>query len=157
GVINTLLTSFAAGREGSDQYAVGIYKRDRTGGHAITPYAVEDRGNGVYWIMVYDNNYPGAARSIEVDTTKDTWRYSGSTNPAEPADEYEGDAETKTLELAPITPRLGQRDCPFSDAPAPAHAGGGLFASLSQAATPQYNEIWLEGGADLLISDTEGH
>ena len=157
GVVNTLLTAFAAGREGSDQYAVGIYKRDRTGGHAITPYAVEGRGNGVYWIMVYDNNYPGAARAIEVDTTKDTWRYSGSTNPAEPADEYEGDADTKTLELAPIAPRLGHQDCPFCDAPAAAHGGGLLFAPMSQTASTEYNEIWLEGDADLLISDTEGH
>ncbi|MEO7913224.1 MAG: hypothetical protein ABIV47_26545 [Roseiflexaceae bacterium] len=158
GVVNTLLTSFAAGREGSDQYAVGIYKRDRTGGHAITPYAVEDRGNGVYWILVYDNNYPAAARSIEVDTTADTWRYSGSTNPAEPADEYEGDAETKTLELAPISPRLGQQDCPFCDPPAAAYAGGDRRLTLApQATTIEYNEIWLEGDADLLISDTEGH
>jgi hypothetical protein len=157
GVVNTLLTAFAAGREGSDQYAVGIYKRDRSGGHAITPYAVEDRGNGVYWIMVYDNNYPGAARAIEVDTNADTWRYSGSTNPAEPADEYEGDADTKTLELAPITPRLGHQDCPFCNAPTTGHTGGRLLAPSSQAATTEYNEIWLEGDADLLISDTEGH
>jgi hypothetical protein len=107
--------------------------------------------------MVYDNNYPGDARSIEVDTAADTWRYSGSTNPAEPADEYEGDAETQTLELAPILPRLGQQDCPFCDQPVAAHAGGMLFAPTSQAATPEYNEIWLEGDADLLISDTEGH
>jgi hypothetical protein len=157
GVVNTLLTSFAAGREGSDQYAVGIYKRDRTGGHAITPYAVEERGNGIYWIMVYDNNYPGAARAIEVDTNADTWRYSGSTNPAEPADEYEGDAETKTLELAPIGPRLSSQDCPFCDAPATSHAGGLHLAPGSQNATQEYNEIWLEGDADLLITDNDGH
>jgi hypothetical protein len=157
GVINTLLTSFAAGSAGGDQYAVGIYKRDRTGGHAITPYAVEDRGDGMYWIMVYDNNYPGAARAIEVNTTADTWSYSGSTNPAEAADTYEGDAETKTLELAPIAPRLGQQDCPFCDTPTTGYAGGARLAPILQAATPQYNEIWLEGDADLLITDNEGH
>jgi hypothetical protein len=157
GVVNTLQTAFAAGPSGSDQYAVGIYKRDRTGGHAITPYAVEDRGNGVYWIMVYDNNYPGAARAIEVDTNADTWRYSGSTNPAEPADEYEGDAQTKTLELAPITPRLDQQQCPFCEAPAAASTSGRLLAPMSQASQPQYNEVWLEGDADLLITDDQGH
>ena len=106
---------------------MGIYKRDRTGGHAITPYAVEDRGDGVYWIMVYDNNYPGAARAIEVNTKTDTWNYSGSTNPAEAAGKYEGDAETKTLELAPIAPRLGQQDCPFCDTPAAAHVERTVF------------------------------
>ena len=155
GVVNTLMTALAAGPSGGQQYAVGIYKRDRSGGHAITPYAVEDRGDGIYWIMVYDNNYPGAARAIEVDTNADTWRYSGSTNPAEPADEYEGDASTTTLELAPIAERLGQQLCPFCDQPAQASAGGTLLAPIAQA-KPQYNEIWLEGAADLLITDAEG-
>jgi hypothetical protein len=157
GVLNTLQTSFAAGPSGSDQYAVGFYKRDRTGGHAVTPYAVEDRGGGIYWIMIYDNNYPGAARAIEVDTNTDTWRYSGSTNPAEAEDEYEGDAETMTLELAAIGPRLGQQDCAFCDETATAHAGGRLLAPWSQAGAQEFNEIWLEGDADLLITDIEGH
>src|SRR3954449_3729953 len=99
--------------------------------------------------MVYDNNYPGAARAVEVNTKTDTWSYSGSTNPAEAADTYEGDADTKTLELAPIAPRLGQQDCPFCDTPAQAHEKGQFFALMSQPAEPQYNEIWLEGSADL--------
>ena len=152
GVVNTLLTSFAAGPSGSDQYAVGIYKRDRTGGHAITPYAVEDRGEGIYWIMVYDNNYPGQGRAIEVDTNNDTWSYSGSTNPAEAEGNYEGDASTFTLELAPIEPRLGQQECPFCDEPASARVSGLML----QANQTEYNEIWLEGDADLLITDIEG-
>ncbi|MBX0328966.1 hypothetical protein K2Z83_14910 [Oscillochloris sp. ZM17-4] len=152
GVVNTLLTSFAAGPSGSDQYALGIYKRDFTGGHAITPYAVEDRGNGIYWILVYDNNYPGQARAVEVDTNNDTWSYSGSTNPAEAEGNYEGDASTTTLELAPIGPRLGQQECPFCQGQASARAGGMML----QAGQTQYNEIWLEGDADLLITDAEG-
>jgi hypothetical protein len=156
GVVNTLLTSFAAGPQGGDQFAVGIYKRDGTGGHAITPYAVEDRGDGIFWIMVYDNNYPGAARAIEVDTNADTWRYSGSTNPAEPADDYEGDAETMTLELAPIAPRLGQQECPFCEEQPTSH-GGGVRAAPGLQAPTQYNEIWLDGDADLLITDLDGN
>lgn len=152
GVVNTLLTSFAAGPSGSDQYALGIYMRDHTGGHAITPYAVEDRGDGIYWIMVYDNNYPGQARAIEVDTNNDTWSYSGSTNPAEAEGYYEGDASTFTLELAPIEPRLAQQECPFCDEPASARVSGLMF----QANQTEYNEIWLEGDADLLITDIEG-
>jgi hypothetical protein len=121
----------------------------------VTPYAVEDRGNGIYAIMVYDNNYPGEARAIEVDTNADTWRYSGSTNPDEPADEYEGDAETTTLELAPIQPRMSQQACPFCDQAGEGEADGEVKGSalLPQAA---YNEIWLDGDADLLITDAEG-
>jgi hypothetical protein len=151
GVVNTLQTAFAAGPEGSATYAVGFYKRDRTGGHAVTPYAVEDRGGGVYWIMIYDNNYPGAARAIEVDTTTDTWRYNGSTNPDEPADEYEGDAETMTLELAAIEPRLDTQACPFCD-----EGGGEAGGATRGSAATAYNEIHLSGAADLLISDLEG-
>ena len=152
GVVNTLLTSLAAGPDGGDQYAVGIYQRDRSGGHAITPYAVEDRGAGIYWIMVYDNNYPGQARAIEVDTGADTWSYVGSTNPEEAEGRYEGDASTFTLELAPIAPRLGRQACPFCDEPATAQAG--TVKAIGKR--PAYNQIWLTGDADLLITDAAG-
>lgn len=152
GVVNTLMNALAAGPEGSETYAVGFYKRDRTGGHAVTPYAIEDRGDGIYWIMIYDNNYPGVARAIEVDTNADTWFYSGSTNPSEPADDYEGDAETFTLELAPIEPRLDQQVCPFcGDSADDTDASRG-----STSAATAYNQVWLEGDADLLITDLEG-
>jgi hypothetical protein len=157
GVVNTLMTAFAAGPEGSETYAVGFYKRDRTGGHAVTPYAVEDRGDGVYWIMIYDNNYPKAARAIEVDTKTDTWRYSGSTNPAEPADEYEGDAGTQTLELAPIEPRLQAQICPFCDGEqTTAGRVPGVGSSTGAQAESAFNEVRLTGDANLLITDLEG-
>jgi hypothetical protein len=157
GVLNTLMTSLAAGPEGGDQYAIGFYKRDFSGGHAVTPYAVEDRGDGIYAIMIYDNNYPGEAREITVDTNSDTWSYVGSTNPAEEADEYEGDAESMTLELAAIAPRLGQQYCAFCDEDASAKSAGGmLMAPSSQAGATAYNEIWVDGKADLLITDEEG-
>lgn len=152
GVVNTLLTSLAAGPEGGDQFAIGIYNRDGSGGHAITPYAVEDRGDGIYWIMVYDNNYPGEERAVEVDTNADTWTYSGSTNPAEAEGQYEGDGETYTLELAPIAPRLGQQECPFCDDSGSARAGGGL----AQSEAPGFYQIWSEGEAELLITDESG-
>ncbi len=61
-----------------------------------------------------------------------------------------------TLELAAIGPRLSLQDCPFCDAPATANAGGLLLAPSSQATEPEYNEIWLEGDADLLITDVNG-
>ncbi len=158
GIVNTLLNAFAAGPEGSETYALGFYKRDMTGGHAVTPYAVEDRGDGIYWIMIYDNNYPGAARAIQVDTNTDTWSYSGSTNPAEPADDYEGDAESYTLELAAIEPRLSEQACPFCDE----GTGGATFSGdvqigYSAQSEVKYNEVWLEGNADLLITDADGN
>ena len=38
----------------------------------ITPYAIKDQGGGIYWLYVYDNNYPGQARHIVFDTNADT-------------------------------------------------------------------------------------
>src|ERR1700709_2509682 len=40
---------------GDELYTLGIYKSDFTGGHAITPFAIEDKGDGKYAILVYDN------------------------------------------------------------------------------------------------------
>src|SRR5262245_27312436 len=31
---------------------------DNMSGHAASPYAVEDSGNDIYWIRIYDNNWP---------------------------------------------------------------------------------------------------
>ena len=109
-IVNTLVDSM---NNKGDTYTVGIYMRDGSGGHAITPYAVTDQGGGVYWIMVYDNNWPGAERHIEVDTNAETWQYNAATNPDEPESLYEGDAETNTLSLTPTRPRLQAQNCPF--------------------------------------------
>ena len=87
---------------------------DRTGGHAITPFAVEDKGDGQFAILVYDNNFPGATRAVEVDTNEDTWSYVASTNPDEQSALYEGDARSDTLELDPLSPGARvPRPCPF--------------------------------------------
>ena len=45
------------------------------GGHAVTPYAVEHKGNDVYWVRVYDNNWPDKERYIIIDKKANTWRY----------------------------------------------------------------------------------
>mgnify|MGYP000405351944 CR=1 FL=1 len=98
-----------------------------------------------------------AARAIEVDTNTDTWLYSGSTNPAEPADDYEGDASTFTLELAAIEPRLGVQDCPFCDGSGVGGGTGGEKGTqIAQTEVITYNQVILEGNGDLLITDLEG-
>ncbi|MEO8397672.1 MAG: hypothetical protein ABI700_32055, partial [Chloroflexota bacterium] len=109
-IVNQLVDSM---NNNGDTYTVGIYMRDGEGGHAITPYAVTDQGGGINWIMVYDNNWPGDERHIEVDTNAETWQYNAATNPDEPESLYEGDAETKSLSLTPTSPRLEIQDCPF--------------------------------------------
>jgi hypothetical protein len=83
---------------------IGIYKRDRTGGHAITPYAVQDKGNGEFWMYVYDNNYPDdASKFIKINRNQETWSYETQINPNAPIDLYDGDATTNNLEAFPLS------------------------------------------------------
>ncbi|MBA2735763.1 MAG: hypothetical protein H0U50_03135 [Pyrinomonadaceae bacterium] len=114
-VVKLLIESMNAG---NDTYSLGFYKFKagrKFDGHAITPFAVEDAGN-VYRIHVYDNNYPGATRYVVVEKAgKQTWRYVTSTNPNEPAGEYVGNLDTKTLELTKTSLRdRGCFDAPFA-------------------------------------------
>ncbi len=79
--VHVLQTLVDALNSGDELYTLGIYKSDYSGGHAITPFAVEDRGAGKYAILVYDNNFPGALRAVQVDANTNTWSYVGGTNP----------------------------------------------------------------------------
>ena len=92
---------------------IGIYKRNMTGGHAITAYAVEDRGNGTYWIMVYDNNYPNEERYITVNTNRNTWTYDSATMAGLTKDVYDGSGRTNPFQIAPVDSRLGTFECDF--------------------------------------------
>ncbi len=92
---------------------LGIYQRNLSGGHAVTAYAVIDRGNGIYLIMVYDNNYPNEERYITVDTIKNSWSYKTSTNPWASVGNYSGQGKTNPIQIGPIEPRLGQFKCDF--------------------------------------------
>jgi hypothetical protein len=86
----------------------------RTGGHAVTPYAVEDRGNGIHWIDIYDNNWPDKERHIVIDRNANTWAYElASLNPDVPREPWSGTAETHTIAVTPLSDRLGKAECPF--------------------------------------------
>jgi len=90
-----------------------IFMRNGTGGHAITPFALENRGGGNVAIDVYDNNYPGQIREVRVDTNENTWGYSGATDPSVSQALYEGDAGTKTLGVEGVKSGLATQPCPF--------------------------------------------
>ncbi len=113
-VVNQLVQAFQAGRN-SEVYTIAFWKPNRRGGHAVTPFAIEERGNNIFAILVYDNNYPNTIREILVDSNADTWRYNSSVNPDTPEQEYQGDANTKTLLLTPTSFRLQLQKCPFCE------------------------------------------
>lgn len=141
---------------GEEQYTLGIYKPDRTGGHAITPFAIEDKGDDQYAILVYDNNFPGATRAVEVDGKNDSWSYVGGTNPKDLGQVYEGNADTNTLELDPLTPGMTTQPCIFCNAEQAKGAGKGSLLPVGD----RYTEITLQGDADnhphLVFEDDQG-
>ncbi|HKP52674.1 MAG TPA: hypothetical protein VJ183_08470 [Chloroflexia bacterium] len=150
-ILDILTPALKGGATAAETYTMGIYKPGFQGGHAITPYAVQDKGNGLFSVLVYDNNFPNTTRNVDIDRNTNKWSYSASTNPNEPESLYEGDAETKTLTITRTPPRLEKQVCPFCAQPESYAPGAKL---LAQAA--QYNQVWLEGEANLLITDQDG-
>jgi hypothetical protein len=131
--------------QNNQSYVIGFYKRDKTGGHAVTPYAIQNMGGNIYRLFVYDNNWPDRERFFEFDLNQNTWRYDfGSTVPGQPVDLYEGDARTLTLQLRnmPSHP-AGPYQCPFCQ------GGAGV-----QQTEPLFFEF--DGEARMLLIDPAG-
>jgi hypothetical protein len=132
-------------------FRLGIMKEDRTGGHAITAYGVQDQGNGVYKILVYDNNYPGQERFMTVDTNSNISEYEASINPSVQPDIYRGSADNPIF-VAANEPRLQTFPCDFCGTSGSASKGGNLVA----ATTPEFNEIYAEGYVNIELEDDKG-
>jgi len=154
-VVDVLIETFTSYPSPQEEWVMGIYMPDFSGGHAITPYAVIDQGGGIYHIMVYDNNWPNEERVVEVDYNANTWKYQAATNPNAPESLYEGNADTHTLEVVGISPRLQQQDCDFcaNGGSTGMNSGRGLAAPAENA---DFNQIWLTGQADLQIVTEDG-
>jgi hypothetical protein len=139
----------------TETYTIAIFKPDFSAGHAVTPYEVENDGGGIFKVLIYDNNWPGATRAITFDTKADSWTYSAATNPNDPVSTYSGDGKTKSMTLLPTSPGLGDQPCPFcGKVPQGPTLGGGLGVKGT-------DEITLTGSdtahADLVIADHSGH
>src|SRR5262249_55807416 len=81
-IVNILIKTM---KDKSEYYVVHIFQPGLKDGHAITPYEVQDMGNGLFHIMVYDNNWPkDSNRFIEVDSNANTWTYLAATSPDVP-------------------------------------------------------------------------
>jgi len=151
-VLDTLSASFDAGQAASEWWVMGIYLPDGSGGHAITPFAVEDMGNGTSRIFVYDNNWPKEVRYVEVDRARNSWSYLASTNPDEPGSVYTGNASTKNLEIVSLSSRLGQQRCDFCDS----EKSGGNASSKGAAEGSKNLMIWQSGRASVMVTDGSG-
>ncbi len=110
-------------------------------GHAVAPYAVEDRGNGQYWVRIYDNNFPGVSRYVKFDKNKNTWRYDvAAVNPDSPKRPWFGDASIKGIIATKIEIRLEDAKCHFCP-----------------DTQRQIRQVWLSGSGRATITDKEGN
>lgn len=119
----------------AEMYRIGIARLDDEGrlhgGHAILPIAIVPGDEPNLWsLKVYDNNYPGEVRAIEIDVDADSWQYQASPNPGEESGLYVGNPSNGNLiYLAPVRARLGEHACPFCHAEAGADALAATFTS----------------------------
>lgn len=144
-VVNTLIADFA---DGTAPYVLGIINRD--GGHAITPYAVLDRGNGLFDIAVYDNNFPLRPRSVTVDTKTDSFAYTSSINPSAPGIEWNTETGGR-IGLISVAETLKTQRCPVCLGP---DQGTLLaFSSLSESNAEEIVISLLDEQGDELSSD----
>lgn len=122
----------------TDPTTLIVYNTAHTAGHSITPYAIEDRGNGVYWVWVYDNNHPDDTnRRVVINTTNDTWSYNLVWTT------WSGDADSQSLGVIPISVYAQQPECPWC-------GGSGMLSGSPSG------QVWLTGQGHLLISDSQG-
>ena len=103
--LDELKNSFATGKL---NYTLGLYTEG--GGHALLPYAVEYPTPTTPKILLYDSNWPGKNRYVDVDLNAKTWRFSFSgEDPANDTAAWTGGPQD--MDLTPLTAREGS--CPF--------------------------------------------
>ena len=130
-----------------DPVTLIIYNAAGNSGHSVLPYAIEDAGNGIYRVRVYDNNHPNDAnRHVTINTTNNTWSYDlgGGLGTW---DGFIGVIALSTYGQQPVCPW-----CAGSlreEGPPPPTASEGVTA------TPRVQTM-MQGDGDLLVTDSEG-
>ena len=146
--------------DATEVYTLAFWKTDGTGGHAVTPFAVEDRGGGEFSVLIYDSNWPGQTRAIKFDTNDDTWTYAAAANPEERQSLYTGSTKSRNLSLYPLSPGLGIQPCPFCGTRAIGADAGPTARAVVGATAEPMQEVSLVGShaehPDLLITDDGG-
>lgn len=147
-ILDMLIESF---KDGKEYYTFTIFKLvngELKFGHSITPFAVEDMGDDEFHVLVYDNNYPGQTRFVEIDKKDETWRYHTASNPNETESDYVGDTSTHTLSLK----RLSDRERPIYECPFCKEESG----DHASPASAEMLTFELNGEGNILITDGAG-
>lgn len=107
-IVNALVDSL---KVGAPKFTLGVYTD--SGGHAVLPYAVEFPSVDIAHIMVYDSNWPGMDRYVEVNLSQETWQFSFSgADPASDPQLWQGGKGD--LDITPLDARVNGT-CPFCD------------------------------------------
>jgi hypothetical protein len=144
--------------DSKDNLELLIYKFDEgrlTKGHCILPYAIEDMGDGEHRIHVYDSNFEGRSKYLELDAKEESWRYHTAANPSQTASDYVGDASTQSITVQNIQAReLDQYGCPFcpdsSERAQLHHARSGKKLKEDKVA------FTMDGEGEYMITDPNG-
>ncbi|CAB4910576.1 unannotated protein [freshwater metagenome] len=108
-VLDRLIASL---KPGGTPYVLGLFRAEG-GGHAVTPYAVEDRGDDRFAVLVYDNNFPGVTRAVSFDRRANAWAFVAQQDPRDPEQRYSGSGTASNLALFPAAKPEGFLPCPF--------------------------------------------
>jgi hypothetical protein len=157
GILHLLIDSMKD--DSKDFFEFLIYKFEDgrlTKGHCITPYAVEDMGDGLYHVLVYDSNFPGLIKYVEINTKEESWRYHTAANPGQAASDYVGDTSTNSITLQNLAAReLETYGCPFC----PDNSERASLHHASRSSAPTKKEqvgFALTGEGEYLITDPNG-
>lgn len=164
---NDALTMLSQGWAEGQGFIFGIYRLVdgvQEAGHAVTPYAIEDLGEGQVGIMLYDNNFPFEPQMMVVDTESDTWSYSTAADPRNDPELYEGGADN-LLSLFPVDPMLGPQDCAFCVVGGSSEASGlgtagdraGTSTADGDANVVYLNQEATAAGVLIAVSDLDGN
>jgi hypothetical protein len=141
-LLKTLARTLDADAPIDELFTVGMYERDFSRGHTVTPIGMyyTDRSRAV--IELYDNNIPGEVRQIMVDTSANSWSYTAP-NVDGTIVTYTGDATSKNLELTAAEPRMEQQICHFcpSNPTVESVEDFTTFFFSSSAVTPQLSPV----------------
>ena len=141
-LLKTLARTLDADAPIDELFTVGMYERDFSRGHTVTPIGMyyTDRSRAV--IELYDNNIPGEVRQILVDTSANSWSYTAP-NVDGTIVTYTGDATSKNLELTAAEPRMEQQICHFcpSNPTVESVEDFTTFFFSSSAVTPQLSPV----------------
>jgi CARDB/Carboxypeptidase regulatory-like domain len=114
--------------------------------HAVAPYAIQERDDGVWWVYVYDNNHPDDAnRYVEINTTThiNTWKYDFGIRRGGRDVVWSGTANSKSMSMVPLSTYEEPPSCPWCIVPS-------IQSGSSEG------QIVLNGQGHLLISDAQG-